>query len=51
MVLVKLTDGEIIGDGDYFQTLSGIERYILDSNQDSILVRGLTLKELERLKK
>ena len=51
MAFVSLTDGEIIGDGDYFQTLSGIERYILDSNQDSILVRGLTLKELERLKK
>ena len=50
MTFVSLSDNEVIGDGDYFQTLSKMERYIIDSDRDYILVRGLTLKELERLK-
>lgn len=51
MAFVSLTDDGIVGDGEYFETLPKIERYILDSNEDFILVRGLTLKEIERLKK
>ena len=46
---ISLTKDEIIGDCDYYRTLSMIERYIIDSKDDYVLVRGLTLKELERL--
>ena len=49
IVLVSLTNDDVFGDSDYFEILSKLDRYILDSDKDSILVRGLTLKEMERL--
>ena len=39
----------IIGDADYFMALKNIEKYALDSKEDSILVKGLSLSELESL--
>lgn len=41
---------DIIGDADYFIALKNIEKYLLDSKKESILVKGLTLSELESLK-
>lgn len=51
IVFVSLTNDDVFGDSDYFEILSKLDRYILDSDQNTILVRGLTLKELERLLK
>ena len=39
----------IIGDADYFMALKNIEKYALDSKEDNILVKGLSLSELESL--
>lgn len=50
LVLVSTTKNTIIGDADYFTALSNIEKYSLDSNQDTILVKGLKLSELESLR-
>jgi hypothetical protein len=49
MVLVSLTKDDALGDRDYYETIAGLEKYIIDSNDDAILIRGLTLKELEKL--
>lgn len=49
LVLVSTTKDTIIGDADYFTALKSIEKYVLDSNKDSILVKGLSLNELESL--
>lgn len=49
ILFVSLTNDDVFGDSDYFEIMSKLDRYILDSDQDSILVRGLTLKEMERL--
>lgn len=50
LVLVSTTKNAIIGDVDYFTALKNVEKYSLDSKKESILVRGLTLSELESLR-
>ncbi len=49
LVLVSTTKGTIIGDADYFVALRRVEKYALASKKDSILIKGLSLSELERL--
>lgn len=48
-MFVSTTKDTIIGDADYFMALKNIEKYALDSKEDSILVKGLSLSELESL--
>lgn len=50
MVLVSTSKDSVIGDADYFTALKKAEKYVLDSNEDSVLIKGLSLAELESLK-
>lgn len=49
LVLVSKTKGKIIGDADYFTALNSIEKYTLDSKKDSVLIKELSVSELENL--
>ena len=49
MVLVSTTKDNIIGECDYFSALKKLEKYILDFNENSILIRGLSLQKLENI--
>lgn len=49
LMLVSTTKDAVIGDVDYSVALSKLESYKLDENDDSILLRGLSLEELESL--
>lgn len=49
LVLVSTTKDTAIGYCDYFQTLEKLESYILEVHDDTILVKGLSLNELESL--
>lgn len=49
IVLISTTKDSIIGDCDYFIAFSKLKNYIIDSNDYSILIRGLSLKELEAI--
>ena len=49
MAFVSLTNGDVAGDRDYFETLADLEPYIIDRNEESVLVRGLTPEEFESL--
>ena len=49
LVLVSTTKDDIVGDADYFAALKRMEKYVQDTRQDSILVKGLSLRELESL--
>lgn len=49
MVLVSTTEDNIIGDCDYFTALQKLEAYMLDSNANTILIRGLSLEELKSI--
>lgn len=50
IVLISTTKDTVIGDADYFTALKAVEKHALDSKKDSILVKGLSLSELESLK-
>ena len=47
IMLVSTTTDAVIGDIDYYIALSKLEDYKLDETNDSILIRGLSLEELE----
>lgn len=49
LVLVSTSKETIIGDSDYFAALKKIEQYeySLDANKSAILVKELSLEELE----
>lgn len=49
LMLVSTTKDAVIGDLDYFLTLSKLDSYKIDENDDSILLRGLSLEELDGL--
>ena len=46
---MSLTNDSALGDCEYYKTLSKLETFVIDSNEDSILIKGLSLKELEKL--
>ncbi len=50
MVLISTTKDTILGDVDYQTALRSAEKYAVDRNPSAILVRGLSLMELEALK-
>lgn len=50
MMLISTTKDAIIGDADYQTALRNAEKYAVDQRQNEILVRGLSLTELEALK-
>lgn len=50
MVFVSTTEDSIIGDCDYFTALQKLETYMVDSNANTILIRGLSLEELKSIK-
>lgn len=50
LLLVSTTKLAAIGDTDYFTALKNVEKYVLDSTKDSVLVKGLSLSELESLR-
>lgn len=49
LMLVSTTKDSVIGDCEYFEALGRIESYIIDSNDNSVLLRGLSLEELESI--
>ena len=50
LVLVSTSKDTIIGDTDYFTALKKVEPYSLDTNKNAILVKELSLAELESLR-
>lgn len=50
IVLISTTKNSIIGDADYFSTLTKLDKYIIDTKKDTILIRPLSFNELDSLK-
>lgn len=50
LVLVSTSKDTIIGDADCFIALKKAEQFSLDTNKNAILVKELSLEELESLK-
>lgn len=49
VVLVSTTRDGIIGDCDYFEALRKLEKYIVDFNEKSVLIKELSLSKLETI--
>ena len=49
VVLVSTTKDCIIGDCDYFCALAKLKNYVQDVNDNAVLIRALSLKELEAI--
>ena len=49
VVFVSLTQNTVLGDSDFYRTLPKLEKFILDSNEDSILLGGQNYKALENM--
>lgn len=49
LVLVSTTKDSILGECDYFEALEKLEAFELDSNENNILVQGLSLSELDEI--
>ena len=39
----------MIGDSDYFCALAKLKNYVQDTNDDAVLIRALSLEELEAI--
>ena len=51
LMLVSITKDGVIGGCEYFAAIKKLESYKLDSDKDNILVKALTLSELEEILK
>ena len=51
LMLVSTTKQAPLGDCDYFEAIGKLEAYKIDSNDDSILIKGLSLAEMEEVLK
>jgi hypothetical protein len=49
MVAISTTKDAVLGDCEYSLALKKLAPYILDDKDDSVLVRGLSLSELETI--
>ena len=49
LLLVSTTKDSILGECEYFEALEKLEAFELDSNENNILVQGLSLSELEEI--
>ncbi|MBQ9327030.1 MAG: DUF4299 family protein [Solobacterium sp.] len=49
LMLVSTTKDNVLGDCEYFEALKRLESYVIDSNDHEVLVRGLSLEELETI--
>ena len=49
MVAISTTKDAVLGDCEYSLALEKLAPYILDAKDDSVLVRGLSLSELETI--
>ncbi len=51
LMLVSTTREGILGDCDYFAAIRKLEAFALDADPNNLLIKGLSLSELEELRK
>jgi hypothetical protein len=50
-MLISTTREGILGDCDYFAAIRKLEAFALDADPNDLLIKGLSLSELEELRK
>ncbi len=48
-IVFESSAGDVLGEADYFRTLEILQPYILDQQNGSLLIRGLSVSEIEQI--
>ena len=51
LMFVSTTNNGILGDIDYYKAINKLMKFVIDENDNNILIRGLSLKELNEVLK
>lgn len=51
LMLVSTTNNGVLGDIDYYKAVNKLMKYVIDEKDNNILIRGLSLKELNEVLK
>ena len=51
LMLVSTTNNGVLGDIDYYKAINKLMKYVIDEKDNNILIRGLSLKELNEVLK
>ena len=51
IMAISTTNNEILGDIDYYDAIKKLMKYAIDENDNNILIKGLSLEELNEVLK
>lgn len=51
LMLVSTTNNGVLGDIDYYKAINKLMKFVIDEKDNNILIRGLSLKELNEVLK
>lgn len=51
LMLVSTTNHGVLGDIDYYKAINKLMKFVIDEKDNNILIRGLSLKELNEVLK
>ena len=51
LMLVSTTNNGVLGDIDYYKAINKLMKFVIDEKNNNILIRGLSLKELNEVLK
>lgn len=51
LMLVSTTNNGVLGDIDYYDAIKKLMKYVIDENDNNILIKGLSLEELNEVLK
>lgn len=49
LMLVSTTNNGVLGDMDYYEAINKLMKFVIDERDNNILIRGLSLEELNEL--
>ena len=51
LMIVSTTNNGVLGDIDYYKAINKLMKFVIDEKDNNILIRGLSLKELNEVLK
>ena len=51
LMLVSTTNNGVLGDMDYYEAINKLMKFVVDENDNNILIKGLSLEELNEVLK
>lgn len=51
LMLVSTTNNGVLGDIDYYEAINKLMKFVIDEKDNNILIRGLSLEELNQILK